>query len=101
MTFSAILRFFSSGEHIEVFNTAVFHRLSSGHFLTLRLLPVSGNSTMIDCTLYGSNARMNNSKIDCVKREVQLAVNELEFLQIAWADEGLEISNCKQLTMIL
>ena len=101
MSFSAFLPFSSSGEDIDVFNTAVFRRLSSGHFLTLRLLPLSGNSTVIDCTLYASNSTFISRKIDGLKREVQLAVNELTSLQNAWTDEGLEFSNCKQLSMVL
>jgi hypothetical protein len=86
---------FTSEEYLDVFDTSIFHRLSSGELLTLRLLPLSRNSTTVECTLYSSESGTSRKKIDGLKMEGQLAMAELEVLQNALVHAGLEISDRK------
>lgn len=81
-----LFSFFSSGypeEHMDVFHTTVFRRLTSGELLTLRLLPLSKSVTKVECNLYGTESKSNWSSIDRIKREVQMIVEQLELRQHA------------------
>ena len=94
---SAIFPFQQSEEYLDVFCTTIFRRLYSGQVLTLRLLPLSKNSTMVECNLYGSDAKMSPKSVGNLKTEVKLAIQEHDHLQNRLVHDGLQISDRKWL----
>jgi hypothetical protein len=90
-----MLLFRQADEYLNVFCTTIFRRLSSGQLLTLRLLPLSKNSTTVECNLYASDSGMSRESIENLKVEVQGAIQEHDRLQNALAHGGLQISDRK------
>jgi nitrite reductase/ring-hydroxylating ferredoxin subunit len=92
---SSFLSFGSSDEYLNMFHTTVFRRLRSGQLLTLRLLPLSRNTTRIECNLYGTGSRTNRNRVDNLKMEIQFAIEQLEFRQHTLMHNGSDYSDCK------
>ena len=91
---SSFLPFGSSEEYLDLFRTTIFRRLTSGQLLALRLLPLSRSTTKIECNLYGIESTARSSRIDSLKMEVKLAIEQLELQQYALEHDGLDI-DCK------
>jgi hypothetical protein len=92
---SSFLYFGSSDEYLNMFHTTVFRRLRSGQLLTLRLLPLSRNTTRVECNLYGTESKTNRNIVDNVKMEVQFAIEQLELKQHTLVHGGSDYSDCK------
>jgi hypothetical protein len=84
---------FTSREYLDVFDTALFCRLSSGHVMAVRLLPVSGSRTMLDCSIYGALSKSDNKIIHSIQEEIRLTVQDLELRENSLAHGGIQISN--------
>ena len=65
-------------------HTTVLRRLTSGRVLTVRLLPISANQTLIECNVYGRTSRHTKAtqmELESAKNEVQLEIEQLEHQQ--------------------
>lgn len=95
MRLLSFLPFVSSEDHLDLFHTTIFRRLTSGQLLALRLLPLSRRTTKIECNLYGLESKPSSRGIASIKMEVTLAIEQLGLQQYALEHDGLDI-DCKQ-----
>jgi hypothetical protein len=94
----SFLPFPSSEEYLSVFHTTVFRRLSSSEVLTLRLLPLSRNTTKVECNLYVKDfkdTKASRRRIDHLKTSIKLEIEQLEIEQHKLLSGDEHMPDCK------
>jgi hypothetical protein len=84
---------------LSLSTNAIIRRLKSGNLLALRILPISAKSTAIECSIYAhgmTNQGQTPIEVESAKRDIQIAVEDLELQQRAifsGANEALDGKN--------
>lgn len=81
-----------------MFHTTVFRRLSSSEVLTLRLLPLSRNTTKVECNLYMKDfkdTKASRRRIDHLKMSIKLEIEQLEVEQHRLLHGDKDMPDCK------